>query len=200
MKQGLCDSTQTETRLVKIGRNDPCPCGSGQKYKRCCMDKDQASAHAKRADLQEDRPACIEDLVASTERADPLDKGSDTLVDPRLGDPFQASSDLAEAESSLLVHLELYEWLGNKQGVADAYANLGILYQMLGDLAPAEAMFKEALKLDEALGRKESMAAAYGNLGRVYQTRGELAQAAAMHKKARELHQALERSRGRLCG
>src|ERR1019366_4653371 len=21
---------------VKIGRNDPCPCGSGKKYKRCC--------------------------------------------------------------------------------------------------------------------------------------------------------------------
>lgn len=21
----------------KIGRNDPCPCGSGQKYKKCCM-------------------------------------------------------------------------------------------------------------------------------------------------------------------
>ena len=20
----------------KIGRNDPCPCGSGRKYKRCC--------------------------------------------------------------------------------------------------------------------------------------------------------------------
>jgi len=23
-------------RRVKIGRNDPCPCGSGKKYKRCC--------------------------------------------------------------------------------------------------------------------------------------------------------------------
>jgi len=23
-------------RQIKIGRNDPCPCGSGQKYKRCC--------------------------------------------------------------------------------------------------------------------------------------------------------------------
>jgi hypothetical protein len=23
---------------MKIGRNDPCPCGSGKKYKRCCMD------------------------------------------------------------------------------------------------------------------------------------------------------------------
>ncbi|KAF5437251.1 hypothetical protein C5S35_04985 [Candidatus Methanophagaceae archaeon] len=26
-------------RMVKIGRNDPCPCGSGKKYKRCCMKK-----------------------------------------------------------------------------------------------------------------------------------------------------------------
>lgn len=23
----------------KIGRNEPCPCGSGQKYKKCCMNK-----------------------------------------------------------------------------------------------------------------------------------------------------------------
>ena len=25
--------------MSKLGRNDPCPCGSGKKYKRCCMDK-----------------------------------------------------------------------------------------------------------------------------------------------------------------
>jgi hypothetical protein len=25
----------------KIGRNDPCPCGSGKKYKKCCMEKDR---------------------------------------------------------------------------------------------------------------------------------------------------------------
>ena len=23
----------------KVGRNDPCPCGSGRKYKKCCIDK-----------------------------------------------------------------------------------------------------------------------------------------------------------------
>jgi hypothetical protein len=23
----------------KIGRNDPCPCGSGKKYKKCCEEK-----------------------------------------------------------------------------------------------------------------------------------------------------------------
>ncbi len=24
---------------VEIGRNDPCPCGSGKKYKQCCLGK-----------------------------------------------------------------------------------------------------------------------------------------------------------------
>jgi len=27
---------------MTIGRNDPCPCGSGKKYKRCCSEKQQA--------------------------------------------------------------------------------------------------------------------------------------------------------------
>jgi len=26
----------------KVGRNDPCPCGSGKKYKKCCLDKPAA--------------------------------------------------------------------------------------------------------------------------------------------------------------
>lgn len=26
---------------MKIGRNDPCPCGSGKKYKHCCLAKSQ---------------------------------------------------------------------------------------------------------------------------------------------------------------
>jgi preprotein translocase subunit SecA len=25
----------------KVGRNDPCPCGSGKKYKRCCLPKEE---------------------------------------------------------------------------------------------------------------------------------------------------------------
>ncbi|MBF6990784.1 SEC-C metal-binding domain-containing protein [Cupriavidus sp. IK-TO18] len=25
-------------RVAKVGRNDPCPCGSGEKYKKCCID------------------------------------------------------------------------------------------------------------------------------------------------------------------
>ena len=29
-------NTSTVTRDTKIGRNEPCPCGSGKKYKKCC--------------------------------------------------------------------------------------------------------------------------------------------------------------------
>ena len=29
-------------RVEKIGRNDPCPCGSGKKYKQCCAKKQGA--------------------------------------------------------------------------------------------------------------------------------------------------------------
>ena len=25
--------------MKKIGRNEPCPCGSGKKYKKCCLNK-----------------------------------------------------------------------------------------------------------------------------------------------------------------
>ena len=32
----------------KVGRNDPCPCGSGKKYKNCCMRKDQEEERARK--------------------------------------------------------------------------------------------------------------------------------------------------------
>ncbi|MBR5793009.1 MAG: preprotein translocase subunit SecA, partial [Ruminiclostridium sp.] len=28
-------------KAVKVGPNDPCPCGSGKKYKKCCYLKDK---------------------------------------------------------------------------------------------------------------------------------------------------------------
>jgi hypothetical protein len=35
-------------RIVhNLGRNDACRCGSGRKYKHCCLDKDEAAARTK---------------------------------------------------------------------------------------------------------------------------------------------------------
>jgi preprotein translocase subunit SecA len=45
-QQAAIDGTQVDQKLEpirnmgpKVGRNDPCPCGSGKKYKQCCMRK-----------------------------------------------------------------------------------------------------------------------------------------------------------------
>ena len=35
---GMNEPYQRE--MKKIGRNDPCPCGSGKKYKKCCGRQD----------------------------------------------------------------------------------------------------------------------------------------------------------------
>ena len=32
----LPPSFEEETPMPKVGRNDPCPCGSGKKFKKCC--------------------------------------------------------------------------------------------------------------------------------------------------------------------
>jgi preprotein translocase subunit SecA len=34
--RGDGSSAQPVTKGKKVGRNDPCPCGSGKKYKKCC--------------------------------------------------------------------------------------------------------------------------------------------------------------------
>ncbi len=31
------DATVIEAGDAKVGRNDPCPCGNGKKYKKCCL-------------------------------------------------------------------------------------------------------------------------------------------------------------------
>ncbi len=143
----------------KTGRNDPCPCGSGQKYKRCCSDKDRAIA-----------PAPLDDLS--------------------VGDAIPAHGDLAESESSLLVHLALYERLGNRAGMAAAFNNLGVVYQALGDLLPAQEMYQEALKLEEELDSPQGMVVVCDNLGQVYRAQGDLARAEAMHRQSARLARA----------
>lgn len=46
---------------LKLGRNDPCFCGSGKKFKKCCMSKEHIEGD--HADIIAE-PRCIEDAVA----------------------------------------------------------------------------------------------------------------------------------------
>src|SRR5450432_219077 len=55
---------------MKIGRNDPCPCGSGKKYKKCCIAKPLSTTNKKMTTGQKSINAflagyCLTDLVQS---------------------------------------------------------------------------------------------------------------------------------------
>jgi hypothetical protein len=53
---------------MKLGRNDPCHCGSGKKYKVCCLAKDEAkerTARAKAAEKAAKEPVPAEAAAAT---------------------------------------------------------------------------------------------------------------------------------------
>lgn len=46
LKEGDCPFGEAETYVrpkPKVGRNDPCPCGSGKKYKKCCLPREEVT-------------------------------------------------------------------------------------------------------------------------------------------------------------
>jgi hypothetical protein len=49
------------------GRNDPCPCGSGKKYKKCCLRKDQEAARAEREEAERNKDFLEEIIPAEIE-------------------------------------------------------------------------------------------------------------------------------------
>jgi methionyl aminopeptidase len=55
-------------RTVKVGRNDPCPCGSGLKYKKCCLGESKpgpdelTSLYAKKYRIRLKQPADIQGI------------------------------------------------------------------------------------------------------------------------------------------
>jgi len=57
--------------IKPLGRNEPCHCGSGRKYKQCCLAKDEASereARAKAAEVEAEAPEAANAKPPSTSR------------------------------------------------------------------------------------------------------------------------------------
>jgi len=57
------------TKVARLGRNEPCRCGSGRKYKQCCLDKDESEARAAYAKALAEAPASSPDAAAASSRA-----------------------------------------------------------------------------------------------------------------------------------
>ena len=54
--------------MAKPGRNDPCPCGSGNKYKKCCLAKEEAVAREQLVKAQAPRDTLRRDQRAAANR------------------------------------------------------------------------------------------------------------------------------------
>ena len=55
--------------VARLGRNEPCRCGSGRKYKQCCLDEDESKARVAYAKAIAEAPAPSPDTVAAPPRA-----------------------------------------------------------------------------------------------------------------------------------
>jgi hypothetical protein len=53
--------------VARVGRNDPCPCGSGKKYKNCCLKKDRAKRIRESAWRREEQ-VTLDKLVVFAQR------------------------------------------------------------------------------------------------------------------------------------
>src|SRR5687768_8924439 len=73
------------------GRNEPCPCGSGKKYKKCCLPKDQAN-----------QPA----FIPAPQRPHPGDDLIDDLVDKPLPPLYPPSPPRPTASQPIDPHIE----------------------------------------------------------------------------------------------
>jgi hypothetical protein len=92
----------------KINRNAPCPCGSGKKYKQCCLGKDQSPRHA--------RVILAHHLAERQSAADVADERA----------AYEAAFDEIEtATAALDAHRAVFEkMLQNPQTIADRARNL----------------------------------------------------------------------------
>ena len=139
--------------MAKPGRNDRCPCGSGKKYKACCLTRDEAAereelakvqvqrnerAAEKRQSLREVRKLLIGKLAGS-------DGFDDDVFDDELTEASNAvlalirEGKLAEAEAAARHLLEHYP------EVPDGWDRLGMVHEKRGENREAADCYRKLL-------------------------------------------------------
>jgi hypothetical protein len=65
--------------MAKVGRNAPCPCGSGKKYKMCCLAQDEAASRTAAAAAAEASPAPARKRGAAYQPPPPLEPHEEAM-------------------------------------------------------------------------------------------------------------------------
>jgi len=133
-----------KTAMAKPGRNDPCSCGSGKKYKRCCLAKDQEAERTRAAAAvaapSRRLPGVAGEIAARLAAAygvndteDELTTASNAAVDlihdGKLDEAEQAARDLLERFPD----------------VHDGWDRLGMVYQARGDHQKAADCYRKVI-------------------------------------------------------
>ena len=130
--------------MAHIGRNDPCPCGSGKKYKRCCLSEDEAAERAAQSALRAPAPGSpwrpSPEILAQIidEDDDQLAAASNAAVD------LIHAGKLDEAEKVARDLLERFPH------VHDGYDRLGMVYEARGDNKQAAFYYRKVIEFIRA--------------------------------------------------
>ncbi|MEP6971108.1 MAG: SEC-C metal-binding domain-containing protein [Betaproteobacteria bacterium] len=114
--------------MPKTGRNDPCPCASGKKYKHCCLEKDRAAELSAAADRQR----------VALQESQSLDVASNAVVDLVHG------GRLDEAEQAAR------ELLARYPEVHDGYDRLGMVHEARGQFREAADCYRKVVEFTRA--------------------------------------------------
>jgi predicted O-linked N-acetylglucosamine transferase (SPINDLY family) len=136
--------------MIKPGRNDPCPCGSGKKYKHCCQAKDAAQAASARAS-KAFIPGTLQMAIQQHQVGRlPTAKALYQQIlqaDPAHADALHLLGLIEHQQGNSTVAVDLIQQaIQARPNDATFHFNLGNMQQDLGHLDPAIACFKQALQ------------------------------------------------------
>ena len=130
---------------AKTGRNQPCPCGSGKKFKQCCLRKEEEAEREAMAALnqarQEGRGGSYSDLVKTVDRL-----AAEYEDDVALAEASNAAVDLVHAGKLDEAEQAARNLLVRFPEVHDGYDRLGMVYEARGDNKQAAQYYRQALE------------------------------------------------------
>jgi tetratricopeptide (TPR) repeat protein len=132
--------------MEKTGRNDPCPCGSGKKYKKCCLPKHGAEERDRAVEQQagrEERAAAHRASVRET-RAQML-AGFEGDMD-ELTPASNAAVDLIHAGKLDEAERAAHDLIERFPEVHDGWDRLGMVYEARGDNHKAAECYRKVIE------------------------------------------------------
>jgi len=129
--------------MAKPGRNEPCPCGSGNKYKKCCLSKDEAAqAPPDRGDAD---PSASAERFKSALAAIAAGAGADESDDDALMDASNVVVDLVRAGKLDEAEAAARALLADYPEVPDGWDRLGMVHEARGENDLAADCYRRVL-------------------------------------------------------